>query len=111
MTVFWGSLLKKYIQSYLGLHLIFLIIAMILFLPLLLNGELVTWRDSQFHIARFHELIMAQQNGHFFPDIIKYSGTNSWGYGLNFFLSDVFVLSANIFMASNKITSDLNFDF
>lgn len=85
MTVFWGSLLKKYIQSYLGLHLIFLIIAMILFLPLLLNGELVTWRDSQFHIARFHELIMAQQNGHFFPDIIKYSGTNSWGYGLNFF--------------------------
>lgn len=65
MTVFWGSLLKKYIQSYLGLHLIFLIIAMILFLPLLLNGELVTWRDSQFHIARFHELIMAQQNGHF----------------------------------------------
>ncbi|MFH0349018.1 hypothetical protein ACG92U_01725 [Leuconostoc citreum] len=63
-----------------------LIIAMILFLPLLLNGELVTWRDSQFHIARFHELIMAQQNGHFFPDIIKYSGTNSWGYGLNFFI-------------------------
>ncbi len=47
---------------------------MILFLPLLLNGELVTWRDSQFHVARFHELIMAQQNGHFSQTLLNTQG-------------------------------------
>ena len=77
--------MKTYLRTYLPLHLIFLFTAIVLFLPFLFTNELVLWRDSQFHLARFHELILEQQNGQFFPDIVRYSGKNTWGYGLNFF--------------------------
>lgn len=82
--------MKKYLRANLPFHLIFLFTALILFLPFLLNGELVLWRDSQFHLARFHELIMDQQYGQFFPDIVRHSGKNTWGYGLNFFYPSYF---------------------
>lgn len=77
--------LKKHTKTIWGRHFIFLMSALIIFLPFLINGEIITWADSQFHITRIYEIIKQQQAGQFFPDIIQYSGLQNWGYGLNLF--------------------------
>ena len=76
---------SNYIKIWWLRNFIFLLIAFILFLPFLINGELITWADSQFHITRLYEIIKQQQHGQFFPDIVQYSGLQNWGYGLNLF--------------------------
>ncbi|AUS68624.1 MFS transporter permease [Lactococcus lactis subsp. lactis] len=78
-------ILEKLIQRWWLRSLIFLGISVILFLPFLIKGQAILWRDSQFHISRLHELLLEQQTGQLFPDIIRYSGVQNWGYGLNFF--------------------------
>lgn len=75
----------RYIDKWWFRHFIFIGISLILFLPFLINGELITWNDSIFHFTRIYEVIKEQQHNQFFPDIVQYSGLQNWGYGLNFF--------------------------
>ncbi len=75
----------RYIDKWWFRHFIFIGIPLILFLPFLINGELITWNDSIFHFTRIYEVIKEQQHNQFFPDIVQYSGLQNWGYGLNFF--------------------------
>ncbi|EKF52581.1 hypothetical protein [Lactococcus garvieae] len=77
--------LSNYIKNFWIRNFIFILISLILLLPFLINGELITWADSQFHITRLYEIIKQQQHGQYFPDIVQYSGLQNWGYGLNLF--------------------------
>lgn len=72
-------------QKWWSKYLFFLLSSLILFLPFLIKGEIITWYDSNFHLTRILEIIKQQQTGQLFPDIVQYSGLQHWGYGLNLF--------------------------
>ncbi|CDI47156.1 hypothetical protein BN927_02223 [Lactococcus lactis subsp. lactis Dephy 1] len=106
------SLLEKSINKWWVRHIIFGVFALFLFLPFLINGELITWADSQFHLTRIYEIVQQQDHGQFFPDIIKYSGLQNWGYGLNFFYPS-YVLLPLVFLwrlLDNPVLAIIIFD-
>lgn len=80
-----GGTMERVMQSSRYRTSFFLLVPILLFLPFLLKNSLVTYADDIFHISRFHELFLELNQGQLFPDIVRYSGTQNWGYGLNFF--------------------------
>lgn len=104
--------LSRYIEKRWIRNLIFFFISLILFLPFLINGELITYVDSNFHITRLYEIVKLQQHGQFFPDIVKYSGVQNWGYGLNLFYPSYGLLPLTLLwrLLNNPVLAFILFD-
>lgn len=104
--------LNRYIEKRWIRNLIFLFISLILFLPFLINGELIAYNDSSFHLTRLYEIIKLQQNSQFFPDIVQYSGIQNWGYGLNLFYPSYGLLPLTLLwrLLNNPVLAFILFD-
>lgn len=80
------SKLNKFVDKHFNLAviLLFILLSVLIYLPVILSGKFPYGNDGLFHLSRLHELVLGIEKAKIFPDISAYTLGERMG-GVNFF--------------------------
>ncbi|MDR3156838.1 MAG: YfhO family protein [Lactobacillales bacterium] len=93
------SKLSKFVDQHFSLAatLLFVLLSVLIYLPVILSGKFPYGNDGLFHLSRLYELVLGVENGKIFPDISAFTLGERMG-GVNFFYPYISVYPIAILM-------------